>query len=232
MHFLERPLGQHKQPPSAKQPGGRHRRPRNVRLLSLSDRVSSPPTQPQPVEPCGTEEQPGNNQDTPKELAVQSHEEADGAEAGDETSDDVTVEKEMPQLTSEAQSRTAEDVIDVETVSQAGVGHDLRSEEQAGKPLYDGVTLGEETNGETESSDETIDVEDCCQKDNENDRFHGRAAPVTLVCLGSTGSCNCDQDEDVDVIGTSSPAPDPVVISWSELSEGEKEDEDEDVDIV
>lgn len=226
MHFLERPLAQCKRPPSAKQPGGRQRRPRNVQLLSLSDRVSSPPTQPQPVEPCGTEEQPGNNQDTPKELAVQSREEADGAEAGEETSDDVTVEKEMPQLTSEARSRTAEDVIDVETVSQAGVG-----QEQAGKPPCDGVALGE-TNGETESSDEAIDVEDCCQKDNENDRFHGRAAPVTPVRLGSTGSCNCDQDEDVDVIGASSPAPDPVVISWSELSEGEKEEEDEDVDIV
>lgn len=187
--------------------------------------MSSPPTQP-------TEKQPGNNQDTPKqELTVRPREEADGAEAGEETSDDVTAEKETPQLTSEGRSRTAEDVIDVETVSQTGVGDDVQSEEQAEKPPYDGVAPGE-TNGGMESSDESVDVEDCCQKDKENGRFHGRAAPETLVRLGATGSCNCDQDEDVDVIGASSPAPEPVAISWSEFSDGEGEEEDEDVDIV
>lgn len=223
MHFLEGPLTQHKQPPSSRQPGGR---PQNVQLLSLSDHVVSP-TPSQPVEPRGTEEQPGNNQDPPRqELTVQPREEADGAEAGEETSDDVTAEKEMPQL-----ARMAEDVIDVETVSQTGIGDDVQSEEQAEKPPYDGAALGE-TNGGMESSDETIDEEDGCEKDEKNDRFRSRAAPETLVRLGWTGSCNCDQDEDVDVIGVSSPAPDPVVISWSEGSEGEKEEEDEEVDIV
>lgn len=207
---------QHKCPQQQnKQPGRRRGRPTR----------SPPPTQPRPEEPCG---KPGNNQDTPEpELTVEPREEIDGLMRREETTgaeagDDVTVEKEIPQLTSEAQSRTAEDEIDVETVSQTGAGDGPQSEEPAEKPPYD--------DGATESSDETIDVEDCCQKDEDNSRYHSRAAPVTPLRLGSTGSC--DQDEDVDVIGASSPAPVPVVINWPKLSEGEKEEEDEEVEVV
>lgn len=180
-----------------------------------------------------------------------------GAEAKEETSDDATVGKrvcfeQMPQPTSETctpPSESAdiepatiqiEEIIDVETVMLTSVGDCFQREERDEKPVWNEIKLRETeecSDEEMESSGDKIidaggDVEDGCQKDEENHHGQSRTAPISVVSLGSTGSWEWDKEEDIDVIGGSGPAPDPVIICWTESSEGEKEEEDEDVDVV
>lgn len=205
--FLEEPLVHHKPPPSASQPGRRRGRPKNRRVLSLSDNVSSTlPVLPQPVEPCSTEKQREKNQETPEqEFIVQPEEEETdgptregkkrGAEAED-TSDDATVAKrvcfeKMPQPTSEtcmSRSESADfehaaiqDIIDVETVSLTSVGDGLQREEREEKPAWTGIKLRD-----TEESLTDEEKESSCDEiidvdgDVEDDRGQSRTAPISV----------------------------------------------------
>ncbi|XP_071362873.1 uncharacterized protein [Trachinotus anak] len=182
--FLEGQLSE-KRRFSSGQPGSRRGRPKkNGQLLILSNgRSSTPPIQLQPVEPCPTNGQPENNQEShEEELLVQPQEEAEGtarkgekrgAESGEETSDDATVAKrvcseQLAQPTSEtcipssdsaafvSEQATAEadDVIDVETVSLTSVGDCLQREEQEDKSTaWREIALRE--TGESLTDDET-----------------------------------------------------------------------------
>lgn len=171
MPFLEPCLD--RRPPSADQLERRRCKPKkNAQLLTNAVELSSPPIQPQPVEPSGTDEQLENNQERrEEELSVRPQEEAEGptrrekkrgAESEEETSDDATPAKrvcfeQMSQPTSETcipssasadvvsepASLEVEDVIDVETVSLTSVGGCLQREEEEEKPVPSEIKLRE-----------------------------------------------------------------------------------------
>lgn len=205
--FLEEPLAWHIPPPSASRSGCRRGRPKSRQVLSLSDNVSSTlPVLPQPVEPCGTEEQREKNQETPEqEFIVQPEEEERdgptregkkrGAEAEEETSDDATVVKrvcfeQMPQPASEtcmSRSESAdfeqaaiEDIIDVETVSLTSVGDGLQKEEQEEKPVWTGIKLRDTEECLTDEAKESSSDEIIdVEGDVEDDHSQSRAAPIS-----------------------------------------------------
>ncbi|XP_059201543.1 uncharacterized protein LOC131981319 [Centropristis striata] len=245
MPFLEEPL-LHKGPPKANLLSRRTKK--NAKLLSLSnDLVSSTPAiQPQPVEPCDTDEQLERNQERHEDLTVQPQEETEGptrrgekrrAESEEETSDDATVAKRVcfeqtAQPTSETLgSESAPATRNLKDISSGG--HYLQREREE-EPAWRGFKLRE-----TEESLMDEHPESC---DEEMIDVGGPTPPlcsvspsshsVNDVILGSTGSCEEDKDEDIDVIGSSSPAPDPVIINWTQSSEGEEEEEDEDIDVI
>ncbi|KAL7394910.1 hypothetical protein ABVT39_006831 [Epinephelus coioides] len=238
MPFLE-PLVD-KQPSSAGPPSHTGRPKKNGQLLSLSNDVSSaPPIRPQPVEPCGMDQQPERNKERhEEELTVQPQEEAERprgvkrrAESEEETSDNSTVTKrvcfeQMAQPTPETHilsSFSADIGCEIATrelgdVSNARDG--LRREKGEAEPVWTKIKLTEQSlmDEEMESSGVTV-------KHFASPSLHSEKE----VRLGSTGSWEEEDDEDIDVIGGSSPALDPVIINWTQSSEGE---EDEDIDVV
>ncbi|XP_034739271.1 uncharacterized protein LOC117951606 [Etheostoma cragini] len=253
--FLNEPL-LNKRPPSAGRP--RPGRPKkNGQILSFTTGESStPPTQPQPVEPSCTDEQPEKNQARQEEeLAVQPHEEAEaptrrvekrGAESEEKTRDVVPVAKRvcferMAQLTSGTCTPSAEysDFVsepatrELQDVSSLGdcLQREQREEEPVGREISLRETVGSLTDEEMHrSSDEIIDVEGPTLSPfvKVTPSVSPSSHSAKELSLGWTGSWD-DDDEDIDVIGGSSPAPPPVIISWTESSE---EEVDEDVDVV
>ncbi len=233
------------QPPQHKR--GRGRPPKNGQLLGLRNHESSTPTvQPQPVEPCTTEEKRKTNQERhEEELRVQLQEETEGranrgkkrgAESEEETSDDANVAKKvcfekMQQPTSdlftpgsesanvEPAAIETEDIIDVETVSLTSVGDCSQREE---KPALSEISIGqtEESDEEVESSsDEIIDVdgdEDDCQAEIEKDRCQSRAAPTLPHFVESNPPVSPRSLSDVILRST----------------QGCEEDTDEDIDVI
>ncbi|XP_029298047.1 uncharacterized protein LOC115015023 [Cottoperca gobio] len=154
-------------PPSA---GRRRGRPKkNGQFHSLSNERSTPSVQPQPVEPCSTDEQPERNQERHEEkLSVQPQEEVEGAARrgekrradSEETSDESTVTKrvcfeQMSQPTSETcvpSSPSADFVskpatkeimaeVSIETISTAG--DCLQREDREGKTTRSEIKLRE-----------------------------------------------------------------------------------------
>nr|XP_046262890.1 uncharacterized protein LOC124068577 isoform X2 [Scatophagus argus] len=244
--FLEEPLVQ-KLPRAAGQPRARPRK--NGQHLSLSDGESSaPPIQPQPVEPCGTDEQLEKNQERhEQDLTVQPQEEADGptmslkrrgAETEERTSDSVSVAKracfeQMPQLTSETCTPSSdpahlkpaaiemEDTIDVEAVSVTSGGECLEREVQ--KTAWSEIVETKEClmDEETESScDDLIDVDGDDEDDCQKDA-------VKDTRRSRTGRTHGDLVK---------VKPSVSLHSDSEASlgstGGSEEDKDEDVDVI
>ncbi|XP_032383140.1 uncharacterized protein LOC116696354 isoform X2 [Etheostoma spectabile] len=253
--FLNEPL-LNKRPPSAGRP--RPGRPKkNGQILSFSTGESStPPTQPQPVEPSCMDEQPEKNQARQEEeLSVQPQGEAEaptsrvekrGAESEKKTSDVAPVAKRvcferMAQLTSGTCTPSSEssDFVSEPATRKlqdvSSVGDCLQREQREEEPVWREInlreTVGSLMDEEMQSSnDEIIDVEGPTLSPfvKVKPSVSPSSHSAKELSLGLTGSWE-DDDEDIDVIGGSSPAPHPVIISWTESSD---EEVDEDVDVV
>ncbi|XP_054454192.1 uncharacterized protein LOC129090573 [Anoplopoma fimbria] len=251
--FLEEPLQMTRTPAEGRANCSRDKPNRKVQLLSLfSAESSTVQIQPQPLEPCGTEEPLEKDQERHEgDNAARPQEEAEGAtkrggkrgaESEEVTSDESTASKricfeQMTHSVSETfrpspQSADSEPATrEIKDISLTSVRPHLQIEDR--ESLMD-----EEM--------EIIDVDG----GPEDDRCWSRTAPTLShfagvtpsvspssrsakeVCLRSTRSWEEDKDEDIDVIGGSSPVPEPVIISWTESSEGEEEEGAEDIDVV
>ncbi|KAK2904179.1 hypothetical protein Q8A73_010836 [Channa argus] len=154
--------------------GGRQGRPKKNCQLSTNGESLTPQIQPQPVEPCGMEEQLENNYEKPEEEGIVQPQEATegptrrgkkrGAESDEESTNDAEVKKvrfeQVAQLTtlthvqssecadcvSEAATVDVEDGINVETFSLTSAGVGWQREEDDKKLVWNEVTIGE-TNG-------------------------------------------------------------------------------------
>lgn len=243
--------------------GHRHCRSRtNGQLLTSSEGESAAtPLHPQPADSCCVDDRSETNQDGNEDLTAQPQEEAEGAtgcgtkSSNEDTSEEVTANKNInvdqgatcetvvPSSGSAESVPNAEqeEVIDVETVSLAGLRSCFLGAKQEDEQLAEKKLTGEEV----ESSDEEVidvegDEEDPKTLRQETDnigvscsnetRLVSPSRPVEGTRQEGTRNSEEDMDEDIDVIGVSSPAPDPIIISWTMSSEDEDGGEEVDVD--
>ncbi|XP_068571569.1 uncharacterized protein [Cebidichthys violaceus] len=224
--FLEEPLRIKRRPAEGRPNCSRDEPNKKAQLLSLSIAESStPPIQPQPVEPRGSDEQLEKNPERHEgEHTVEPQQEAEGATKRGAESEEVTSDKST--------------WIKRICYTPTSVRDCLILEDRQNNTMWS--ELGQAEDSLTAEEMEITEVDG----DPEGDRCHSSRAPILShfvtsvspsshsaeeVRLRSTGSW--EEDEDIDVIGGCGPAPEPVIISWTESSEGEEEDEDEDEDI-
>ncbi|XP_068443947.1 uncharacterized protein [Clinocottus analis] len=232
--FLEEPL-QMKQPLAESRPNCIRDEPNNiVQVLSLSrDESSAPPIQPQPVEPCGMDEQRKENQQRPKkEYAVKPQEEAEGApkmwgkrRAESEVTSDEAKRicfKQTAHSISETwvtSSQSADPVYEPATreimdVSLTSIRDRLQIKDGEKETMWRELNLRQTEDSLMDEETEIIDVDG----DPEDDCRPSRRA-YTLSCL---------------VIGTSSDSPSSCSEREDRLrSTGPwEEDKDEDIDVI